>query len=174
MIDVVFGVGIAWVITRSQARYGWLLDTLAMLPLALPGLVLAFGYMAAFDVNIPWLNPRVNPVILLIISYSIRRLPYMVRAAVAGFQQASITLQEASTGLGASPIRTLRKITLPLILGHLIGGLFYFCLLFWSGDSLILPLATVLPITSYVGSFPINSAPLPASGAGMLFLIISL
>jgi iron(III) transport system permease protein len=122
IIDVIFGVGIAWVITRSKARYGWLLDTLAMLPLALPGLVLAFGYMAAFDVDIPWLNPRVNPVILLIVSYSIRRLPYMVRAACAGFQQASITLQEASTGLGASPIRTLRKITLPLIIGHLIGG----------------------------------------------------
>jgi iron(III) transport system permease protein len=183
MIDVVFGVGIAWVITRSQARYGWLLDTLAMLPLALPGLVLAFGYMAAFDVNIPWLNPRVNPVILLIISYSIRRLPYMVRAAVAGFQQASITLQEASTGLGASPIRTLRKITLPLILGHLIGGFiltFCFAVLEVSDSLILATREPFYPITKLMWDLisriePQAPAYTCALGVlGMLILIISL
>ena len=183
IIDVIFGVGIAWVITRSKARYGWLLDTLAMLPLALPGLVLAFGYMAAFDVDIPWLNPRVNPVILLIVSYSVRRLPYMVRAACAGFQQASITLQEASTGLGASPIRTLRKITLPLILGHLIGGFiltFCFAVLEVSDSLILATREPFYPITKLMWDLISRIEPQAASYTcalgvlGMLILIISL
>ncbi|MCK9315333.1 MAG: iron ABC transporter permease [Verrucomicrobia bacterium] len=183
IIDVIFGVGIAWVITRSKARYGWLLDTLAMLPLALPGLVLAFGYMAAFDLDIPWLNPRVNPVLLLIVSYSVRRLPYMVRAACAGFQQASITLQEASTGLGASPIRTLRKITLPLILGHLIGGFiltFCFAVLEVSDSLILATREPFYPITKLMWDLISRIEPQAASYTcalgvlGMLILIISL
>jgi iron(III) transport system permease protein len=104
-----------------------LLDALAMLPLALPGIVLAFGYVAAFDnFKTAWLNeyfnPRNNPTLLLIISYSVRRLPYIVRSAYAGFQQTSVTLEEASANLGASPFRTLRKITLPLVMANLIAG----------------------------------------------------
>ncbi len=122
LLDLVLGVTIAWLLTRRRVPFANLLDALAMLPLALPGIVLAFGYVAAFDFNISWLNPRQNPVLLLIISYSVRRLPYIVRSAYAGFQQTSVTLEEASANLGASPFRTLRKITLPLVMAHLIAG----------------------------------------------------
>ena len=95
--------------------------------MALPGLVLAFGYVAAFD-NFKWawlndyVNPRNNPTLLLIIGYSVRRLPYLMRAAYAGFQQSSVTLEEASANLGAGPWRTLRRITLPLVMANLIAG----------------------------------------------------
>jgi iron(III) transport system permease protein len=77
---------------------------------------------------------------LLIIAYSIRRLPYVVRSAVAGFQQTSETLEEAAQNLGASPLRAVRKVTLPLIMANLIaGGLlaFAFAMLEVS-DSLVL------------------------------------
>ena len=122
LLDLVLGVTIAWLLTRRRVPFAGLLDALAMLPLALPGIVLAFGYVAAFDFKTPWLNPRLNPVLLIIISYSVRRLPYIVRSAYAGFQQTSVTLEEASASLGASPFRTLRKITLPLVMAHLIAG----------------------------------------------------
>lgn len=127
LLDLVLGVLIAWLLTRRRIPMAGLLDALAMLPLALPGLVLAFGYVAAFDgFQNKWLNefvnPRNNPTLLLIISYSVRRLPYIVRSAYAGFQQTSITLEEASANLGASPFRTLRKITLPLVMANLIAG----------------------------------------------------
>ena len=46
LIDVVLGVAIAWVIVRSNIRGRAILDALVMLPLAVPGLVLAFGYLA--------------------------------------------------------------------------------------------------------------------------------
>jgi len=149
----VLGVTIAWLLTRKRIPLASLLDALAMLPLALPGLVIAFGYVAGFDFNISWLNPRQNPVLLLVVSYSVRRLPYIVRSAYAGFQQASIALEEASANLGASPFRTLRKITLPLVMAHLIAGTvltFSFAMLEVS-DGLILAMREqYFPITKMI------------------------
>jgi iron(III) transport system permease protein len=153
LLDLVLGVTIAWLLTRKRIPLASLLDALAMLPLALPGLVIAFGYVAGFDFNIKWLNPRQNPVLLLVISYSVRRLPYIVRSAYAGFQQASISLEEASANLGASPFRTLRKITLPLVMANLIAGTvltFSFAMLEVS-DGLILAMREpYFPITKMI------------------------
>ena len=89
IIDLVLGLAIAWVVVRSTIRGRALLDALVMLPLAVPGLVLAFGYLAlaqegrAFHFLVGELQ---DPTILLVIAYAVRRLPYVVRAAVAGLQ----------------------------------------------------------------------------------------
>ena len=142
LIDIVLGIAIAYVIVRSKLRYRGVLDVLSMLPLAVPGLVVAFGYLAMSQEGrlFSFINPVENPTILLIIAYSVRRLPYVVRSAVAGFQQTSETLEEAAQNLGCPPLKALRKITLPLIAANLIaGGLlaFAFAMLEVS-DSLIL------------------------------------
>ncbi|MDP6038344.1 MAG: ABC transporter permease subunit, partial [Candidatus Latescibacteria bacterium] len=104
-LDVVLGIAIAYLLTRTRIPYKGVLDAMAMLPLALPGLVLAFGYLAGYSGT--FLDARHYPVPLLIIAYAVRRLPYMVRAAYAGFQQTSVTLEEAAQNLGASRLRTL-------------------------------------------------------------------
>jgi iron(III) transport system permease protein len=183
VVDLVLGVLIAWMITRKRLPGAAVLDALAMLPLALPGLVLAFGYMAGFDVPWKWLNPRYNPAFLLIISYSVRRLPYMVRAAYAGFQQASITLEEASANLGASPWRTLRKITLPLVMAHLAAGaILTFCFAMLEvSDSIILATREVFfPITKMIwlliGRVDPNAPGIACAlgVAGMMILMVSL
>jgi len=152
-LDLGLGVLIAWLLTRRRIPLAGLLDALAMLPLALPGLVLAFGYVAGFDWPISWLNPRDNPTLLLIVSYSVRRLPYIVRSAYAGLQQTSVTLEEASANLGASSWRTMRRITLPLIMANLLGCTiltFAFALLEVS-DSLILAMREqFFPITKTI------------------------
>jgi iron(III) transport system permease protein len=177
-LDLVLGVAIAWLLTRRRVPLAGWLDALAMLPLALPGLVLAFGYVGGFDLpsvlptglretvadwrtasagglgeafwSFGWLNPRTNPTLLLVVSYSVRRLPYIVRSAYAGFQQTSVTLEEASASLGASPWHTLRRITLPLIAANLVAGTiltFAFAMLEVS-DSLILAMRQqYFPIT---------------------------
>jgi iron(III) transport system permease protein len=156
-LDIVLGVTIAWLLARAAFRGRNLLDALVMLPLALPGLVLAFGYMASFSglehawavrrlpgvlqrFMVDFVDPTRNPTILLVISYAVRRLPYMVRAAYAGFMQTSVGLEEASASLGAGPLRTLWRVTLPLIAANLAGGTmlcFAFSMLEVS-DSLIL------------------------------------
>ena len=142
VIDIVLGVAIAYVVVRSRIAGRQLLDFLAMLPLAVPGLVLAFGYLAMAQDGrfFSFLNPTRDPTILLIIAYSVRRLPYVVRSAAAGFQQTSETLEEAAQNLGCPPLKAMIKVTLPLIAANLIaGGLlaFAFAMLEVS-DSLIL------------------------------------
>ena len=142
LLDVILGVAIAYVVVRTRLACRQILDALAMMPLAVPGLVLAFGYLAMTQEGkiFEFLNPAVDPLIILVIAYSVRRLPYVVRSAAAGFQQTSVTLEEAAQNLGCPPLRTLRKITIPLIAANLLaGGLlaFSFAMLEVS-DSLIL------------------------------------
>jgi iron(III) transport system permease protein len=87
-----------------------------------------------------FLNPVENPTALLVIAYAVRRLPYVVRAAVAGFQQTSETLEEAAQNLGCPPLRSTIRITLPLITANIVAGAllaFSFAMLEVS-DSLIL------------------------------------
>ncbi|MCX6900194.1 MAG: iron ABC transporter permease [Verrucomicrobia bacterium] len=191
-LDLVLGVMIAWLLTRRRVPGANLLDAIAMLPLALPGIVLAFGYVAGFNIPVnpkslppawyQWLHdfmdPSANPTFLLIISYSVRRLPYIVRAAVAGLQQTSVTLEEASLNLGASPLRTMRKITLPLVMANLIAGTiltFSFAMLEVS-DSLILAMKEAyFPITKgiyqLIGRVDPN-APAVACALGVLGMVL--
>ena len=142
ILDIILGVAIAYVVVRTRLFGRQILDSISMLPLAVPGLVLAFGYLAMTQEGkaFSFLNPAINPLVILVIAYAVRRLPYVVRSAAAGFQQTSVTLEEAAQNLGCPPLRTLRKITLPLIAANLIaGGLlaFSFAMLEVS-DSLIL------------------------------------
>ncbi len=142
VFDVVLGVAIAYVVVRTTLPGRGLLDALAMLPLAAPGLVLAFGYISMTQDGraFAFLNPSKDPTLLLVIAYSVRRLPYVVRSAVAGLQQTSVTLEEAAQNLGCPPLRAMRRITMPLIAANVLaGGLlaFAFAMLEVS-DSLIL------------------------------------
>jgi iron(III) transport system permease protein len=142
VVDLVLGVIIAYLITRTKIIGRSLLDALAMLPLAVPGLILAFGYLALTRRGsfLSFLDPARSPLILLVLAYAVRRIPYVVRSAAAGFEQASVTLEEAAQSLGASPFRALTRVTFPLILANLFSGCilaFAFAMLEVS-DSLVL------------------------------------
>ncbi len=141
-LDIIIGLIIAFLLTRTRSYLNEAIDTLVMLPMAIPGIVLAFGYVAIsrpgklFDF---W-NVVENPTAFLIIAYAIRRLPYMVRGLVAGFQQIPVALEEAALNAGATRIKATLKITIPLLLPNLLGGailVFSFAMLEVS-DSLIL------------------------------------
>jgi len=156
LIDLVLGLTIAWLVVRVRIRGGWLLDGLAMLPLAVPGLVIAFGYVAIsarFKHEIPLLNIESNPVFLLIVAYAVRRLPYVVRASAAGLEQSPVTLEEAAANLGAPPATVLRRITVPLISANLMAGAllaFSFAMLEVSDSLVLARSADYYPITKAI------------------------
>jgi len=167
-LDLGLGLVIAHLLAREQFFGKSLLDALAMLPLALPGLVLAFALLTSFRFHgwLEWMNPRTNPTFLLVISYAVRRLPYIVRAAYAGYQQTSITLEEASYNLGAGRWRTFTRVTLPLIAPSLIAGtILTFCFsMLEVSDSLILAMESrFAPITR--GIYEIMGRPSPDSAS---------
>lgn len=122
-LALVLGTYVAWASTRWRPP-GWrALDLVAMLPLAIPGIILAFGYRAMPALpGFGWLDPVRDPTILLAVAYGIRRLPYVVRAASAGYEQTPVALEEAAAICGASGWLRLRRIVLPLLAASLAAG----------------------------------------------------
>ncbi len=154
-LNMVLGVSIAYIVVRTRlpGRNG--LDAMAMLPLAVPGLVMAFGYMAMSREGkfFSFINPVENPTALLIIAYAVRRLPFVVRSAVAGLQQTSETYEEAAQNLGCPPLKAALLVTIPLIIANLLaGGLLAFSqAMLEVSDSLILAQkAEYFPITKAI------------------------
>jgi iron(III) transport system permease protein len=127
--DVGLGAVIGWVLVRGTVRGRQWLDVIATMPLAIPGVVIAVGYLRVFHGwDVPGLGePLTSTWIILVIVYAMRRLPYTVRGAYAALQQMPVALEEAGQNLGANRARTFRKITLPLMTaGLLAGGLLAF------------------------------------------------
>ena len=99
------------------------------------------------------LKPVKDPLPILVIACRVRRLPYVVRSAAAGFQQTSVTLQEAAQNLDCPPLRTLMKITVPLIMANLLSGAllaFSFAMLEVSGSLILAQRQQDYPITKAI------------------------
>jgi len=174
-IDVVAGFFLAYALVRGRVWARGILDGLAMMPLALPGIILAFGLLLSFRYT-P-LDPFQNPIPLLVIAYSVRRLPYALRSVSGGLQQMSAGLEEAAQNLGASPLLTMWQITRPLVTANLIAaGLltFAFAVLEVS-DSLILAQGNqYMPISAAI--YAIMDMPsggyFPACALGVIGMLI--
>jgi|UniRef100_A0A7J3SMZ0 ABC-type Fe3+ transport system permease subunit len=123
-IIVFLGLSASYVVARLKVRGISLLDYLTTMPLAIPGLIFAFGYFYFFHRYFPntALDPLYNPALPLILVYSVRRLPFTSRSVFAGLQQTHISLEESSLNLGASRIRTLGYIVIPLIALNIASG----------------------------------------------------
>ena len=188
LLALIVGIVVSYLLTRKRLPFQNLLDAVAMLPLALPGVAIAFGYLGSFadttlllkhlpDGLISVIDPRQNPTFLLIISYAVRRLPYMLRSIYAGLQQTSVTYEEASQNMGATPIRTLYKITLPLVIANILAGailVFSFSMLEVS-DSLILAMKDQhYPITKAIWALSQrpDQGPYTASALGVVGMLI--
>jgi iron(III) transport system permease protein len=182
VLDLLIGIPAAWLIVRSDARGRRLLDTLCMLPLAVPGIVMAFGYLAMTRPGQPFsfLDPKTaDPTVLLTIAYAVRRLPFVVRGCAAGIQQVSVSFEEAARNLGAGPLRTMWRITIPLITANIVASavlVFSFAMLEVS-DSLILAFwQEDYPITKAIWelSFQIYSGENIASALGIWGMVLLL
>jgi iron(III) transport system permease protein len=124
VLGMAIGVILAYVLVRKNFPGKDVLDGIATLPLALPGIVLATGYLRAYRNPLPILGLDLLSTWLVIpLALSARKLPYTLRTSYATLQQIHVSLEEASMNLGATRIRTFLRVTLPLMaLGLLAGG----------------------------------------------------
>lgn len=120
-VNIVLGIWIGLSLNKNMnPTFQKILDMTTMMPLAIPGVVLAYAYIATYSGSI--LDPMESAFTLLIIAYSVRRIPYMVRSISSGLSQLNPSLEEASQIAGADHLTTLRKITLPLISANVAAG----------------------------------------------------
>jgi len=121
-IDVVIGTAIAYLILRTRIPGGQWLDFAASAAIAVPGIVLAIGYLRMFQgVEIGGV-PVTQTWLLIMLAYSVRRLPYALRSCMAALQQINVNLEEAAEMLGASKWRAVRRIVIPLMAGGILAG----------------------------------------------------
>ncbi|AGZ43144.1 ABC transporter permease [Actinoplanes friuliensis] len=130
------GMLIAWLVVRHLRRGSGWLDFAGTLGVAVPGTVLGIGYVLAYRGDrylgdIPVLPGLVGGGALaggaavVVLAYVTRSVPAGLRTGTAALSQLDPHLEEAATNLGASPLRTFRQVTLPLIRSALLTGLSY-------------------------------------------------
>jgi iron(III) transport system permease protein len=189
VLAAVFGLLAAYVIVRTPIRAGsrHVLDAMCMLPLAVPGIVVAFGYVA---MSLQWpfgldkqghqnplgfisiLGNSPAPMALIAIAFAVRRMPYIVRSAVAGLEQTSGELEEAAMTLGATRFFAVRKVILPLITANIVAGMllaFSFAMLAVSEPLIMAQQPSQFPITKAIFSFAnrLADGPFIASAMGV-------
>jgi iron(III) transport system permease protein len=101
----------AWVALRTVPRYGWILDAIAFVPIAIPGVIVGAGILVAY-LMLP--IPVYNTIWILLIAYVTHYLPFGVRSGSAALRQLHGELEDAARMTGANWWKTLRWIVLPL------------------------------------------------------------
>ena len=116
----VIGVPIGFAVTRFRSGVSDLLDVIATTPLAVAGTVLAIGLIISFNSGLLVLT---GGWLILVLAWVVRKIPFNVRASAAILHQIDPSLEEASINLGVSPLMTFVRLTVPLMIGGVIGGM---------------------------------------------------
>ena len=124
------GVPIAYWLTFSTWRWKFLIEAIVALPLVLPPTVLGFYVLVAIGARSPigraWMALTGHGLAFtfeaLVIASLLYSLPFAVQPLAAAFSQVDPQLMEASSTLGASRLRTFRRVVLPLSKSGLITG----------------------------------------------------
>jgi iron(III) transport system permease protein len=120
IIASILALLISYLRERSPSKISIAIDTLLILPLALPGILFAFGYLKLFSLTI--LDPRNNPLPLLLLAYITRRIPLIVNTTRGALRSLPRSLEECAWCAGATRIKTLRLIVLPQVRGSVLAG----------------------------------------------------
>ncbi|MDR7554779.1 MAG: iron ABC transporter permease [Armatimonadota bacterium] len=114
----------AYLLQRGRAPGRGLLDAVAMMPIALPGVVIGIGFLRVFYGRpLPGLDvPLTATWLVFPLAFMVRRLPYALRASHAALHQVHPSLEEAAAVAGAPRVRAFRRVVLPLIAGGVVAG----------------------------------------------------
>ncbi len=116
---IIIGMFTSYVIVRRKSNTTAVLDFLLMSPYVIPGSVLGIVLVMAF--NRPPLI-LTGTAMIMIISYTIRKIPYIIRSSTGILYQLDLSSEEASINLGVSPLKTFFKITAILMLPGVFSG----------------------------------------------------
>ena len=119
---VAIGLPLAYALFHTQSRrLRALVRVLYQLPVALPALVLAFGFILVFSSDtLPWLGS----IWLLAAGHVVLTLPYFLQAVVADMQRLGLRiLEDAAESLGSSGPQRFVHIVLPALRHSILAGL---------------------------------------------------
>ena len=129
LVNLVFGLLIAWVLVRYKFPGRKMVDALVDLPFALPTAVAGISLTALLAGN-GWLGQFLEPMGIklaftpagVVIALIFVGLPFVVRTVQPVLEDAEKELEEAATSLGATRLQIFTKVILPHIMPALLTG----------------------------------------------------
>jgi len=118
----------SWIVVKTKTRGRMFLDTVAMLPHAIPGLAFAFGLAVFGMLASRWLDwPFYGTIAIIMVANIVNRVSWLTRVTNAALLQVHVELEEAAFICGAPKLTTMWRIMVPLVRPSIIfAGL-------WSG-----------------------------------------
>lgn len=119
VVGVAFAVLVSYLTIKKRNPFTQLLDYIVVLPLTISGTVLGIALVQTF--NTGWLVLAGTSGIM-VLCYTVRRLPFAVRNASSTLFNISDSIEEASISLGVSPLKTFFKVLLPAMKASIISA----------------------------------------------------
>jgi len=118
-IMITIGSLTAYVTVRKKSFLTGVMDIMLMFPYVIPGAVMALGMIIGFN-RPPFF--LAGTAFIMILSFTVRKIPYTVRSGVGFLYQMEPNVEEASINMGVPPGLTFLKITVPLMLPGILSG----------------------------------------------------
>jgi iron(III) transport system permease protein len=120
ILDIIFGVGIAYLIVRKRYKFiSSFVNISMMVPYIIPGTVLAIGFIVVF--NKPPIILTGTWIILVLVSF-IRKLPFSIKSSESSLYLVHKALEDAALMCGAKPFTAFKDVTFKLMIGGVISG----------------------------------------------------
>jgi len=116
VLSVIIATFVSYFVVRQNSAK---LDFMASIPLVVPGIAFGIAMIQTFNTAPLQLT---GTAFLLIVAYTIRRLPYMVRSTMGAMRAIKQDIEEAAINLGATPLTAAITIIGPLMLPGIAAG----------------------------------------------------
>jgi iron(III) transport system permease protein len=140
-VTMILSVLVSWVVIRSQVSFRGFLDTLAFVPHAVPGILMAVG-LAYLGLAYRDYFPLYGTVFIIVVAHTINWIAYGTRTTNSVMIQLHRELEEAGRVSGASAPRVLGKIVLPLIAAGVLNSWIWIGMLSYREVTMSLTLLT--------------------------------
>ena len=140
-LTMVLSVLISWVVIRTQVSFRGTLDTVAFIPHAVPGILMAVG-LAYLGLAYRDYFPLYGTVFIIVIAHTINWVAYGTRTTNSVMIQVHRELEEAGRVAGASVPRVLWKVVLPLIAAGVLNSWIWIGMLSYREVTMALTLYT--------------------------------
>jgi iron(III) transport system permease protein len=140
-------VAFSWIVLRSRIPGRGVFDAIAFLPHAVPNIVFGLGALLLALYVVGAVVPLFGTLWLLLLVFVVARLSYGTRMTNGALVQIHRELEEAAAMAGASTMRTVRRILLPLMAPSLVYAWLWIALLTFRELTLAVLLTTRQNIT---------------------------
>ncbi|GAB3707687.1 ABC transporter permease [Halorubrum pallidum] len=123
LIALPMGVVVA-VLTTRRYRGRKLVDAAAMAPLAVSGIVVGLGLLRGLVFGVEFAGWRIaaSGAVAIVVAHAVAGYPFVVRTVAPGLEGLDRSLVESARALGASRVRALRDVELPLVWPGVVAG----------------------------------------------------